>query len=106
MQLKHYNCKDNQENIIDTEEQRSPRKINVLNVKATSEQLKRILNSHNIQCRFYAKILYPMNSEQRNNIVCKFECKDCEAVYCEEFERTLAERTNKRIRVVRSADTR
>ena len=32
-------------------------------------------------------------SEQRNNIVYKYDCKNCEAVYFGESKRTLAERT-------------
>ena len=48
----------------------------------------------------------PVPSEQRNNIVYKYDCKDCEAVYFGESKRTLAERTKKHTRAVRAADTR
>ena len=45
-------------------------------------------------------------SEQRNNIVHKYDCKDCEAVCFGESVRTLAERTKEHTRDVRNADTR
>ena len=32
----------------------------------------------------------PVPSEQRNNIVYKYDCKDCEAVYFGESKRTVA----------------
>ena len=45
---------------------------------------------HNINCTFYttrtlrtllSHVKDPVPSEQRNNIVYKYDCKDCEAVY-------------------------
>ena len=70
---------------------------------------------NNINCTFYttttlrtllshAKDHIP--SEQRNNIVYKYDCKDCEAVYFGESKRTLTERTKEHTRAVRAADTR
>ena len=84
-------------------------------MKGTSEQLKRIFNDHNINCTFYttttlrtllshAKGAVP--SEQRNNIVYKYDCRDGEAVYFGESKRPLAERTKEHTRAVRAADTR
>ena len=84
-------------------------------MKGTSEQLKRIFNDHNINCTFYTTTTLrtllshakdPVPSEQRNNIVYKYDCKDCEAVYFGESKRTLAERTKEHTRAVRAADTR
>ena len=77
---------DNTEN----QEQTAPVRINLPYVKGTSEQLKRIFNDHNINCTFYttttlrtllSHVKDPVPSEQRNNIVYKYDCKDCEAVY-------------------------
>ena len=84
-------------------------------MKGTSEQLKRIFNDHNINCTFYTtttlhKLLPhakdPVSSEQRYNIVYKYDCKDCEAVYFGESKRTIAERTKEHTRAVRAAHTR
>ena len=84
-------------------------------MKGTSEQLKRIFNDHNINCTFYTTTTLhtllsnakdPVPSEQRNNIVYKYDCKDCEAVYFGESKRTLAERTKEHTTAVRAADTR
>ena len=83
-------------------------------MKVTSEQLKTIFNDHNINCTFYTITTLrtllshakdPVLSEQRNNIVYKYDCKDCEAVYFGESKRTLAERTKEHTRAVRAADT-
>ena len=82
---------DNTEN----QEQTAPVRINLLYVKGTSEQLKRILNDHNINCTFYTTTTLrtllshakdPVPSEQRNNIVYKYDCKGCEAVYSGELK--------------------
>ena len=78
-------------------------------MKRTSEQLKRIFNDHNINCTFYTTTtlhtLLSHAKDQRNNIVYKYDCKDCEAVYFGESKRTLAERTKEHTRAVRAADT-
>ena len=72
-------------------------------------------NDHNINWTFYTTTtlltlaLYakdPVPSEQRNNIVYKYDCKDCEAVYFGEPKRTLAEITKEHTRAVRATDTR
>ena len=79
---------DNTEN----QEQTVPVRINLPYVEGTNEQLKRIFNDHNINCRFYTTttqrtlllhVKDPVPSEQRNNIVYKYDCKDCEAVCLE-----------------------
>ena len=102
---------DNTEN----QEQIAPVRINLPYVKDTSEQLKRIFNDHNIDCTFYTTttlhtlllhVKDPVPLEQRNNIVYKYDCKDCEAVYFGELTRTIAERTKEHTRAVRAADTR
>ena len=102
---------DNTEN----QEQTAPVRINLPYVNGTSEQLKRIFNDHNINCTFYTTTTLrtllshakdPVPLEQRNNIVYKYDCKDCEAVYFGESKRTLAERTKEHNRAVRAADTR
>ena len=78
---------DNTEN----QEQIATVKINLLYVRGTSEQqLRRIFNNHNINCTFYTTTTLrtllshakdPVPPEQRNNIVYKYDCKHCEAVY-------------------------
>ena len=102
---------DNTEN----QEQIAPVRINLTYVKGISEQLKRIFNDHNINCRFYTTatlrtllsyVKDPVPSEQRNNIVYEHDYKDCEAVYFGESKRTLAERTKEHTGAVRAADTR
>ena len=102
---------DNTEN----QEQIAPVRINLPYVKGTCEHLKRIFNDHNIDCTFYTTttlrtlllhVKDPVPLEQRNNIVYKYDCKDCEAVYFGESKRTIAERTKEHTRAVRAADTR
>ena len=102
---------DNTEN----QEQTAPVRINLPYVKSTSERLKRIFSDHNINCTFYTTTTLrtllshakdPVPSEQRNNIVYKYDCKDCEAVYFGESKRKLAERTKEHTRAVTAADTR
>ena len=100
---------------IENQEQMAPIRINLPYEKSTSEQLKSIFNDHNINCTFcttttlrtlqsHAKA--PVPSEQRNNIVYKYGCKDCEAVCFGESKRTVAERTKEHTRAVRTANTR
>ena len=99
---------DNTEN----QEEIAPVRINLPYVKGTSEQLKRIFNDHNINCTFYTTTTLLLHlkgsipSEERNNIVYKYDCKDCKAVYFGESERTVAERTKEHTRAVRAANTR
>ena len=85
-------------------------------MKGTSEQLKRIFDDHNMNCTFHTTTTLrtllshakdPVPSEQRNNIVYMYDCKDCEAVvYFGESKQTFAERTKEHTRAVRAADTR
>ena len=98
---------DNTEN----QEQTAPLRINLPYV----QELKRIFNDHNINCTFYTTTTLrtllshakdPVSSEQRNNNVYKYDCKECEAVYSGESKRTIAERTKEHTRAVRAADTR
>ena len=101
-QLKHHNYQENQRIVTLPKIKNKPVRINLPYVKGTSEQVKRIFNDHNINCTFYTtttlhKLLShakdPVSSEQRYNIVYKYDCKDCEAVCLGESKRTLAERT-------------
>ena len=66
--------------------------------------------AHFTQLQHYVTLLLhvkdPVPLEQRNNIVYKYDCKDCEAVYFGESKRTVAERTKEHTRAVRAADTR
>ena len=87
---------------IENQEQIAPVRINLPYVKGTSEQLKKIFNDHNIDSTLYTTttlrtlllhVKDPVPLEQRNNIVYKYDCKDCEAVYFGESKRTIAERT-------------
>ena len=48
----------------------------------------------------------PVPSEQRNKIVYKYDCKDCEAVYFGESKRTIPQRTKEHTRAERDADNR
>ena len=79
--------------------------------KAQVNNSRRIFNAHNINCTFYATTTLrtllshakdPVPSEQRNNIVYKYDCKD----YFGESKRTSAERNKEHTRTVRAADTR
>ena len=97
------------------QEQIAPVRINLPYVKGTREQLKRIFNDHNINCTFYTTttlrtlllhVKDPVPSEQKNNIVCEYDCKDCGAICFGESKRTVAERTKELTRTVRAADTR
>ena len=74
------------------QEQTAPARINLPYVKGTSEQLRRIFNDDNINCTFYTTTTLrtllshannPVPSEQRNNIVYKYDCKDCKAASLE-----------------------
>ena len=95
------------------QEQIAQVRVNLPYVKGTSEQLRRIFNDHKINCTFYTTTTAllshakdPVPSEQRNNIVYKYDCKDCEAVYFGESKQTNAQRTKEHTRAVRAADTR
>ena len=82
----------------DNQEQIAPVRINFPYVKGTSEQLKIIFNVHNINCTFYTTTTLrtllshakdPVPSEYRNNIVYKYDCKNCEAAYFGASKRTF-----------------
>ena len=64
--------------------------INLLSVKGTSEKLRRILRSHKIRSTFYTEktlrklLCKPKDrvaTEDKNNIVYKIDCSNCESVY-------------------------
>ena len=47
-----------------------------------------------------------MPSKRRNNIVFKYDCKDCEVFHFGESKQTIVERTKEHTRALRTADTR
>ena len=90
-------------NNTDNQEQITPVRVNLPYVKGTSEQLKRIFNDHNINCTFYTTTTFctllshakdHVPSEQRNNIVYKYDCKDCETVNGDQNEHLQRELNN------------
>ena len=99
-----------------TEEESKPsNKINLPYIQGASEQLGRIFNKCSIKATFYtpttlrsllSKPKDPIPKEDRNNVICQLDCKDCEAVYVGETKRTLNIRTNEHISAVKSASQR
>jgi len=82
-------------------------------IPGTSESLRRILASHKIKCAFYSKntlrkhLSKPKDAvpqEQRNNIVYKIPCKDCDATYIGESKRSFKVRSSEHMRAVRNMD--
>ena len=72
--------------------------INLPYVEGTSEKLRRILRSHKIRSTFYTEMTlrkllckpkYRVATEDKNNIVYKIDCSNCETVYFGEYERSL-----------------
>ena len=63
-------------------------------------------NTTTTLCTLLSQAKDPALSVQRNNIVYKYDCKDCEAVYFGQSKRLLAERTKEHTRAVRTAVTR
>ena len=49
------------------------------------------------------EVFCPIPEEDRNNVIYRLDCKDCEAVYVGETKRTLNIRANEHISAVRSA---
>ena len=79
-------------------------------MKGTSEQLKRIFNDHQLHILHLRTLLSdakdPVPSGQRNNIVDKYDYKNCEALYFGESKRRLVKRTKEHIRAVTAAEAR
>ena len=89
---------DNTEN----KEQIAPVRTNLPYVKGTSEQLKSSMTitsiAHFTQLQHDVHLSHakdPVLSEQRNNIVYKYDCKDCKAVYFGESKQTTMTLTGK-----------
>ena len=59
-----------------------------------------------LTCTLLSRAKDPVPSKQRNNIVYKYDRKDCEAVCFGESKRTIAQRTKELTKAVRAADTR
>ena len=77
--------------------------INLPYVEGNSEKLQRILRSHRIRSTFYIeKTLHKLLckhknrlvTEDKNNIVYKFDCSNCEAVYLGESKWSLKSCSN------------
>jgi len=99
------------ENAADTEPSKF---ISLPYIPGTSETLRRIFSNHKIKCAFYSKDTLRKNlskpkdivpMEQRNNIVCKIPCRDCNATYIGESKRSFKVRSSEHIRAVRNVDT-
>ena len=82
--------------------------LNLLHVEGNSEKLRRIVRSHKIRSIFYTektqrKPKDRVATEDKNNIVYKNDCSNCEAVYFGEFKRSLKSRSDEYKRSVRNA---
>ena len=82
-------------------------------IEGTSEKLQRILRPHKIRSTFYTeKTLHkPLRkpkdwvaTEDKNNIVYEFDCRNCEVVYFGESKRSLKSRSDEHKRSVRNCD--
>ena len=87
--------------------------INLPYVEGTSEKLRRILRSHKIRSTFYTdmtlcKLLCKpkdrVATEDKNNIVYKTDCSNCQTVYFGESKRSLKSRSDERKRSVRNCN--
>ena len=88
--------------------------INLPYGEGTSEKLQHILRSHKIRSTFYTerllrKLLFKPKdrvaaTEDKNNIVYKINCSNCEAVYFGESKRSLKSRSDEHKRSVRNCD--
>ena len=77
----------------DIQEEEIRMSINLPYVESTSEKLRRILRSHKIRSTFYTENTlrkrlcepkYQVATEDKNNMVYKIDCTNCEAVYFSE----------------------
>ena len=98
----------------DIQEQEIRMSINLPYVEGTSEKLRRILRSHKIRSTFYTEktlrklLCKPKDrvaTEDKNNIVYKTDCSNCEAVYFGESKRSLKPYSDKHKRFVRNCDS-
>ena len=100
---------------ITEEESELNKKINLPYIQGAGKQLRRTFNKCNIKTTFYtpttlrsllSKPKDPISKEDRNNVIHKLDCKDCQAVYVGETKRTLNMKTNEHISAVKSASQR
>ena len=95
------------------EEEEIRMSINLPYLEGASEKLWHILRSHKIRSTFYSeKTLHKLlcrrkdwvATEDKNNIVYKIDCSNCEAVYFGESKHSLKSRSDKHKRSVRNCD--
>ena len=87
--------------------------INLPYVECTKEKLRHILRSYKITFTFHTEstlrklLCKPKDrvaTEDKNNIVYGIDCSNCEAVYFDEYKRSLKSRSDERKRPVRNCD--
>ena len=87
--------------------------INLPYVEGTSEKLRRILRSHKIRSTFYTEMTLRkllckpkdrVATEDKNNIIYKIDCSNCQAVYFDESKRSLKLHSDEHKRSVRNCD--
>ena len=97
----------------DIQEEEIKTSVNLLYVEGTSEKLWRILRSHKIRSTFYTEMTLRkllckpkdrVATEDKNNIVCEIDCKNCQAVYFGESKRSLKSRSDEHKRSLRNCD--
>ena len=97
----------------DIQEEDTRMSINLRYVEGTSEKLRRILSFHKIRSTFYTEkalrklLCKPKDrvaTEDKNNIVYKIDCSNCQAVYFGESKRSLKSRSDEHKRSVRNCD--
>jgi uncharacterized protein (UPF0335 family) len=94
-------------------EQELIKHVNLPYTQGTSEQLRRILRKHKIRSTFYStdtlrqKLSHPkdpIEMDNKNNIIYKIPCKDCNATYIGESKRCLGTRTKEHQAAVRKGN--
>ena len=87
--------------------------VNLPYVEGSSQKLRRILRSHKIWSTFYTEnnfrklVSKPKDrvaTEDKNNIVYKIDCSNCEAVYFSESKRSLKSRVDELKRSIRNCN--
>ena len=88
-------------------------RINLRYVEGASEELRRIIRSHEIRSTFYTENTLPkllcktkdrVAVENKNNIVYEIDCSNCQAVYFGESKRSLKSRSDELKISVRNCD--
>ena len=97
----------------DIQEEEIRIRINLPYVQGTSEKLRCILRSHKIRSTFYTKMTLRkllckpkdrVATEDKNNIVCKIDFSNCQAVHFGESKRSLKLPSDEHKRSVRNCD--